>query len=107
MKQILILFLLFGTLGASWDIPTMPLSEVKPGMKGICKTIFYGDNIEEIGVEVLDIIGNFYPQKDIILIRLLGELAEKNGVVSGMSGSPVYIEGKLVGAIAFRFGQFM
>ncbi|NIA30142.1 MAG: hypothetical protein GWP06_09555 [Actinobacteria bacterium] len=85
----------------------MPISEIKPGMKGIGKTIFYGDKIEEFGVEVLDIVKNFYPQRDIVLVRLTGKEAEKTGVVSGMSGSPVYIDNKLVGALAYRFGQFM
>jgi hypothetical protein len=84
----------------------MSLEQVKPGMKGIAKTVFSGTQIEEFGVEVLDIIRNFYPQKDVILVRLIGKKVEETGVVSGMSGSPVYIEGKLVGALAYRFGIF-
>ena len=84
----------------------MPLSNVKPGMTGTSKTVFMGDDIEEFGVEVLDIIPNYYPQQDVILVRLTGEKVEHTGVVAGMSGSPVYIDGKLVGALSFGFGVF-
>lgn len=91
----------------SWGVPLMPVSDVKPGMHGIGKTVFYGETIEEFGFQVIDIVENYYPHQDIILVRLTGEKAEKNGVVSGMSGSPLYIDGKLIGALAMRFGQFM
>ena len=84
-----------------WGFPVMPVDEVKPGMTGTAHTIFYGENIEEIGVEVIDVMHNFYPKLDVILVRLLGETATKTGVVSGMSGSPVYIDGKLVGQAEF------
>ncbi|MDZ7261750.1 MAG: hypothetical protein ONB05_06565, partial [candidate division KSB1 bacterium] len=84
----------------------LPLNEVKPGMQGLCKTVFEGTRIEDFGIEVLEIIKNFYPQKDVILVRLTGPIVEKTGVVSGMSGSPVYIDGKLVGALAYRVGSF-
>ena len=84
----------------------LPLAQVKPGMKGTAKTVFSGTQIEEFGIEVLDIVKNFYPQRDVILVRLTGERVRETGVVGGMSGSPVYIEGKLVGALALRFGVF-
>ena len=103
---IFFLLLIFGQSFADWDIPIMPLSEVKPGMEGIGKTIFYGDKIEDFGVTVLEILENYYPQLDIIIVRLSGEKAEKTGVMHGMSGSPVYINGKLVGALAYRLGDF-
>ena len=90
-----------------WGVPVMPTNEIKPGMSGIGKTVFYGNKIDEFGFEVLDIIKNFYPKQDVILVRLTGEKAEMNGVVSGMSGSPMYIDGKLIGALAIRFGSFM
>ncbi len=85
----------------------MPLAEVKPGMRGVGKTVFYGSEIEDFGVEVLEIVENFYPQRDVILVRLTGDKVQQAGVVSGMSGSPVYIDGRLVGALALRFGEFM
>ncbi|MBN2355386.1 hypothetical protein JXO59_04695 [candidate division KSB1 bacterium] len=92
--------------GQSFRTPVMPVENIKPGMTGVGKTIFYGDKIEEFGVEVLDIMRNIYPQRDLIVVRLTGDKAEKWGVVSGMSGSPVYINGKLVGALAMRLGDF-
>ncbi len=111
MKKILyILFVFaiaFNAAANDWGVATMPASEVKPGMTGTARTVFYGEHIEEFGVEIIRVMTDFYPGVDVILARLLGEKAEKNGVVSGMSGSPVYIDGKLVGAVAYRFGQFM
>ena len=85
----------------------MPVSEIKPGMTGTGKTVFSGNDIEEFGVQVLDIIKDFYPQRDVILVRLTGEKMEYIGVAGGMSGSPVYIDNKLVGALSFRVGEFM
>lgn len=75
-------------------------------MRGLGRTVFSGDQAEEFQVEVLDIIRNFYPKKDVILVRLNGERVEATGVASGMSGSPVYIDNKLIGALALRFGIF-
>jgi hypothetical protein len=86
---------------------TMPLDQVKPGMKGVAYTIFEGDTVEKMDLEVIGILPNLMgPKQDIILIRLLGEKPEYTGVVAGMSGSPVYIDGKLVGALSLKFGIF-
>jgi hypothetical protein len=83
----------------------MPLSEVKPGMRGVALTVFQGTKPEEMGVEVLGVLRNMMgPKSNVILVRLQGEKAEYTGVVAGMSGSPVYIDGKLVGALALRIG---
>ena len=79
--------------GQPWRTPSMPVEEIRPGMRGIGKTVFYGDHVEEFGIEVIDIMKNYYPQHDIIIVRLTGEKAERMGVVAGMSGSPVYIDG--------------
>ena len=85
----------------------MRLSEVKPGMKGVAKTIFEGDAIEDMELEVIGVMPNFIgPKQDLILVLLKGEKPEFTGVVSGMSGSPVYINGKLVGALSYRMGIF-
>lgn len=85
----------------------IPLDQIKPGMKGVMYTILAGDKIESIELEVLGILPNTLgPKQDIILVVLRGGLADFNGVVAGMSGSPVYIEGKLAGALSLRFGQF-
>lgn len=88
--------------------PILPLDQVKPGMKGVAYTIFAGDNIEPFDVEVVGILPNLMgPKQSIILVQLHGEKAEHTGVVAGMSGSPVYIDGKLVGALSLKFGVFV
>ena len=85
----------------------MSVDEVHPGMKGIAYTVFEGTQPESMGVEVLGVLKNMNgPKSDVVLVRLTGEKAEYTGVVAGMSGSPVYIDGKLLGAIAYRIGQF-
>jgi len=85
----------------------MTLDEVHPGMKGVAYTVFEGTQPEPMGVEILGILHNMNgPKSDVVLARLRGEKAEYTGVVAGMSGSPVYIDGKLLGAIAYRIGQF-
>jgi len=85
----------------------MSVDEVQPGMKGVAYTVFQGTQPETMGVEVLGVLKNMNgPRSDVVLVRLTGEKAEYTGVVAGMSGSPVYIDGKLLGAIAYRIGQF-
>jgi SpoIVB peptidase S55 len=85
----------------------MPLSQVKPGMKGVAYTIFSGDQIEKFDLVVLGILPDLLgPHESIILVQLVGTKVEHTGVVAGMSGSPVYIDGKLVGALALKFGSF-
>jgi hypothetical protein len=87
--------------------PIMPESEVKAGMHGVAYTVFEGTTPEPMEVEILGILGSMAgPKSDVILARLHGAKAEYTGVVAGMSGSPVYIDGKLVGAIAYRIGEF-
>lgn len=81
---------------------TMPVDQIQPGMKGIAKTVVSGTKIEEFGVEVLGIMKNKGPSGDLILVRTYGDLIDRTGgIAQGMSGSPVYINGKLVGAIAY------
>ncbi len=80
-----------------------PLDRVKPGMKAVGRTVFAGDKIEEFQVEILGVLHNVGPRQSIILARLSGGPLAKTGVMAGMSGSPVYIEGKLLGALAFGF----
>jgi SpoIVB peptidase S55 len=86
---------------------TIPVSEIHAGLHGVAYTVFQGTKPESMGVEVLGILKNANgPKGDIILVRLSGEKAEYTGVVAGMSGSPVYLDGKLAGALAFRIGEF-
>lgn len=84
-----------------------PLSQVHAGLHGTAYTVLVGSQPEAIDLEILGVLHDAIgPGKDMILARLLGAKAEYDGVVAGMSGSPVYIDGKLVGAIGFRIGQF-
>ncbi|MEO6119841.1 MAG: SpoIVB peptidase S55 [Terriglobales bacterium] len=85
----------------------MPLADIKPGMKGVAKTVFQGTVPEDMGFDVLGVLKNANgPKSDIILVRLTGIKPEFTGVVAGMSGSPAYIDGKLIGALSFRIGVF-
>ena len=85
----------------------MPLSDVRPGMQGYAYTIFAGDQIEKFDLVVIGVLDNFLgPRESIILVQLKGEKVEHTGVVAGMSGSPVYLEGKLAGALSLKLGVF-
>jgi SpoIVB peptidase S55 len=85
----------------------MPLNQIHEGMKGTALTVFQGVKPEPMDVEVLGVMRNVNgPKGDIILVRLHGTKPEYTGVVAGMSGSPVYFDGKLAGALAFRIGEF-
>lgn len=85
----------------------MPLDQIHAGMRGVAYTVFQGTMPESMDVEVLGILRDVNgPKGDVILVRLHGAKVEYTGVVAGMSGSPVYIDGKLVGALAFRIGEF-
>ena len=81
----------------------LSICQIKPGMSGTGKTTFEKVAIEEFQVEILGILENVRPGRNLILSRLKGPRVEKTGVFSGMSGSPVYIDGKLIGAVAFSF----
>ena len=84
-----------------------PLSEVHRGLHGVAYTVFEGTEPEAMNVEILGILKNALgPGQDMILARLQGSKPEYTGVVAGMSGSPVYIDGKLLGALSYRIGQF-
>ena len=81
-----------------------PLSQVRPGLRGVGRTIFQGDRIDEFQVEILGVLKNaLAPQRSLILARLSGGPLATTGVISGMSGSPVYINGKLMGAVSRSF----
>ncbi len=89
------------------SLPIYPLSQVHRGLHGTAYTVFEGSKPEPIDLEILGVLRDAIgPGKDMILARLTGAKAEYLGVASGMSGTPVYIDGKLVGAIGFRIGQF-
>jgi hypothetical protein len=89
---------------AALPADTMPLSEVKPGMKGEWRTVVQGTTVQSYQLEVVGVMENFTgPRRSIIICQALDPEQVENGPVAGMSGSPVYIEGKLVGAYAYGF----
>lgn len=85
-------------------IEFFPIEDIKPGMRATSRTVFAGTEPEEFGVEILGVLPGFIgPKQPAIIGRLSGANAERTGVFMGMSGSPVFIDGKLVGAISFSF----
>lgn len=88
-------------VAAAANIPLMPIRDLRPGMQGIGKTVIQEDTIEEFNVEILGVQGSEATGYSVF-VRLYGDLIEKTGgVAQGMSGSPVYVDGRLVGAVAF------
>src|SRR6188472_4169543 len=79
----------------------MTVDEVRPGMQGVGRTVFEGSAIQEFQVEIMGVLKNVQPKEDLILARLSGGPLEKTGVIHGMSGSPVYVNGRLIGAVAY------
>ena len=80
-----------------------PLKDVRPGMRGVGKTVFSGSRIDEFQVEVLGVLENIGPKQNLILARISGGPLAETGVLQGMSGSPVYLDGRLAGAVALAF----
>jgi hypothetical protein len=83
--------------------PTIPLTEVKKGQRGYGLSVFSGTEPERFDVEVIGVMRNLRPNISYILARLTGRGLEKSGVAGGMSGSPVFIDGRLAGAVAFSW----
>lgn len=100
---ILFLLLFFTAVWLEAEVPFIPLDQVKAGMKGRGRSVFKGTEIEDFDVEILGVLHNVEPKKSIILARLMGRVFDEAGVQQGMSGSPVYIDGKLAGAVAYSF----
>jgi hypothetical protein len=87
-------------------VEIMPIAEVKPGMKGTAWTVFQGTQAEPIPIEIIGRYRNAWgPKQDIILAKMGGKAIRTN-VAGGMSGSPVYINGRLIGAVALRLSVF-
>jgi len=87
--------------------PILPLDEVRPGMQAVVRTVLQGDQIQELPAEIVGVMEKALgPGLSLILLRVKGETATYNGVAAGMSGSPVYVDGRLVGALSYRLGQF-
>jgi len=87
--------------------PVMPVSEVKAGMVGIGRTVFTGTTVEEFKAHILGVLENAMgPNRNLILARLEGGPLATTGVIAGMSGSPVSIDGRLIGAVSYSLGSF-
>src|SRR5437867_9111732 len=99
----LVLALVWALVPASAANNFFPLEDIKAGMRGVGRTVSSGDRIEDFQVEILGILENIGPKQSLILARLSGGPIATTGVMQGMSGSPVYIDGKLVGAVAMAF----
>ena len=81
-----------------------PLDQVVPGLVGVGKTVIQGREIKEFAVEVLGVVPQSPPTPDLILVRLSGDVIDQvGGIASGMSGSPVYVDGALLGAISYGY----
>src|SRR5271169_7248703 len=102
-----VFLLLAASLPAADDGGIIPIDQIQPGMKGVAYTIFSGDTVEPMDLEVIGILRNALgPKQDVILVQMHGEKVEHSGVVAGMSGSPVYFDGKLAGALSLKLGVF-
>jgi SpoIVB peptidase S55 len=85
----------------------MPIGEVRPGMVGIGHTVFDGTHVEEFKANIIGVLENVIgTHRNLILAKLEGGPLANTGVIAGMSGSPVYIDGKLVGAVSYALGAF-
>lgn len=82
----------------------LPFSEVKVGMKGEGLSVFQGTRVSRFGAEVIGVMENIAPKRNLILVRLSGDPVDRTGVLEGMSGSPIYIDGRVIGAVAYSWG---
>jgi hypothetical protein len=101
--------LLAALLGTSLPAaaPLMPIAEIKPGMVGVGRTVFQGTELKDFTVHIIGVLRNVQgPRRDLILARLEGAGLAESGVAQGMSGSPVYIDGRLIGAVSYSIGSF-
>ena len=101
------------TLAALWLVPLpattalMPIEDVRPGMTGVGRTVFEGTELQDFKVHILGVLRNVQgPRRNLILAKLEGGPLAETGVAAGMSGSPVYVDGRLLGAVAYSIGSF-
>ena len=106
IAAVLLSLCLFG-LGTTASSRYMSVDEVKPGMDGVGRTVFQGTTVEDFKVHIIGLLRNTNgPKRDLILARIEGGPLARTGVIAGMSGSPVYIDGRLLGAVSYSLGQF-
>jgi hypothetical protein len=102
MKVVLVCFVAFlATRSPAQVVETLRPEQLRPGMKGYGLSVFKGTTPERFDVEVMGVLKNVFPKQDMILIRASGADLEKHKVIAGMSGSPIYIDGKLIGALSY------
>src|SRR3954468_5424068 len=98
---------ILGWAGLPASTRLMPIDEVKPGMVGVGRTIFEGTQMQDFKVHILGVLKNVQaPQRNLILAKLEGGPLAETGVIAGMSGSPVYVDGRLIGAVSYSIGAF-
>ena len=97
------ILLFLTSLYAETQTAFFPLEKIKPGLTGVGKTVFQGTQVETFQVTILGLLENIGPKQNLILARLSGNKLDDYGVFAGISGSPVYIDDQLVGAVAFSF----
>lgn len=102
LRHVAFILLLFAA-GFVYSVEFLDPGDLKPGMKGYGLTVFKGWEPERFEVEIIDVMRNSTPKGNIILARVKGNILEQSGVIAGMSGSPVYIDGKLIGAVALAW----
>src|SRR5437870_11986319 len=89
------------------DTPQMGVDEIRPGMIGFGRTVFDGTRVEEFKVNILGVLENVIgPHRNLILAKLEGGPLANTGVIAGMSGSPVYVDNRLIGAVSYALGSF-
>jgi hypothetical protein len=87
--------------------PHMAVSEIRPGMVGVGRTVFDGTHVDEFKVHIIGVLENVIgTRRSLILAKLEGGPLANTGVIAGMSGSPVYIDGRLIGAVSYALGSF-
>src|SRR2546428_9214517 len=99
----LLLTLLTSLFTAAAAAETMPLAQIQKGMHGYGVTVFEGNRLEKFDVEILGVLHNIGPGQDLILAKVDSPVVQRAGVIAGMSGSPVYIDGKVIGALAYSW----
>jgi hypothetical protein len=95
--------IILSALATTLMADTMPLSQVHQGMKGYGVTVFEGTRLERFDVEILGVLNHIAPGQDLILARVDSPVVKRAGVIAGMSGSPIYIDGKVIGALAYSW----
>ena len=95
-------FIAAGALASAEPTGILPAGDLAPGMKGYgLSDLGDGKGVQRFEVEIVGLLKSYAPKQDLILARILGDTLERTGVIAGMSGSPIYVDGKLIGALAY------